>query len=107
MYKSSFIITSGISMKVSKSKQTFKNSSGLGFVHFEPIKSFAWRTSCLFVLHHIFLQVVRKLRGPIPGHSEVLFVHLEVNSLFVFLFTLSRDKCFVSSAEPQGKEKYK
>lgn len=69
-------------------KQTFKKSCCLAFVHFYPIKSLAKGTSCLFVLHHIFLQGVRELRGEIPGHCEVLFIHLEVQSLLIFLFTL-------------------
>lgn len=70
----------------SQIKQTFKKSCCLAFVHFYPIKPLGM--SCLFVLHHILPQGVRELRGEIPGHCEVLFIHLEVQRLLIFLFTL-------------------
>lgn len=68
-------------------KQTFKKRSRLVFLHSDPIRSFAWRTSHLFVLHHIFLPIVRGPGGQTPGHSEVLFIHLEVYGLFIVLIT--------------------
>lgn len=66
---------------------TSKKCCFLAFAQFDPIKSLARGRTCLFVLHNMFFQAVRELRGRPPGHGEVLLIHVEVKNLLSFSFT--------------------
>lgn len=72
-------------------RQTFKKACCLMVVHFDPVK---FPQPTVFILHHILFDLVREIRGRVPGHSEVLTAQFKLNVWKVCLFILTEEKIY-------------